>query len=173
MIESIVEQIYHQPCWLLQQGHGSFLTFEFGQPHLEIREPKPPKLANRRVTVHGDWHLWIYCCSWDLHLNDKIAAHSESSRSRIKRALEQLEGQKIVKVEIDDMTSDTVFHFDLGGLLKTRMYDNGLHELWMLYGPKGNVLSVRNDGKYSYQPRDTPEEDMHWEAIKAGDEGAI
>lgn len=72
MIKSIIEKIYNLPCWSVKQGHGSFLTFEFGEPHLKIVEPRPAEgitcqkvrrdFSNRKVIVHGDWHLWIYCC---------------------------------------------------------------------------------------------------------------
>jgi hypothetical protein len=28
------------PAWCVQKGYGSSLTFEFGTPHLYIREPR-------------------------------------------------------------------------------------------------------------------------------------
>jgi hypothetical protein len=72
IIEDVFIPIYGKPCWQFQQGYGSFLTLEFGEPHLHIREPwqagaqasdKLQKHAARRlVSVHGDWHLWVYLC---------------------------------------------------------------------------------------------------------------
>lgn len=32
--------LYGLPCWNVRPGQGSFLTLEFGTPHLEIIEPR-------------------------------------------------------------------------------------------------------------------------------------
>ena len=65
-----------------QTRHGSFVTLEFGEPHLEVREPRDaepdtsPKLrelfARRNVTIRGEWHLWVYCSSWSIHNSDEL-----------------------------------------------------------------------------------------------------
>jgi hypothetical protein len=169
MISDIIEKIYNTPCWSVKQGHGSFLTFEFGQPHLKVREPssenRVKKSNYRKITLHGEWHLWIYCCSWKIYLSNELVAWSESSRIKVKNALEYIDGQKITNVEINSDTADTVFYFDLGGVLKTKGYSDDLYEQWLLFEPQGNVLSVRNDGKYCYQPQDSPEEQEVWEKI--------
>jgi hypothetical protein len=169
MIYSIIEKIKNIPCWSVEQGYGSFLTFEFGQPHLEVREPllenAKKHLRYRAVKVHGEWHLWIYCCSWEIYLNSRLIAHSESPRRKIRNALKYINGQKIIKVEIDCETADTVFYFDLGGVLRTEHYNDDIYEQWMLYEPQGNVLSVRNDGMYCYQPGNTPVEQKVWGKI--------
>jgi len=66
----------------------SFLTFEFGEPYLHVLEPKPNAktgiYSKRRITVYGQWHLWIYCCHWDLDLNGTVMAHDELSPSEMK-----------------------------------------------------------------------------------------
>jgi hypothetical protein len=28
-----------KPCWLVQHGYGSFVTMEFGEPHVKIGGP--------------------------------------------------------------------------------------------------------------------------------------
>ena len=40
IINDIFQPLYGKPCWQVKQGYGSFLTFEFGEPHLHIREPR-------------------------------------------------------------------------------------------------------------------------------------
>ena len=62
-IEKIISKLYGIPCWGVRPGFGSFLTLEFGKPHLKVREPvvagrSSPvsvrkRLARRRVYVHG------------------------------------------------------------------------------------------------------------------------
>jgi hypothetical protein len=34
-----IRSILGKPCWNVKRGHGSFLTLEFGQPHLVVWEP--------------------------------------------------------------------------------------------------------------------------------------
>ena len=68
-IEAVFSSLYGMPCWGVKPGQGSFLTMEFGQPHLEIRDPRETlhtrsvKLkqayAKRKVILHGEWFLWV------------------------------------------------------------------------------------------------------------------
>lgn len=175
MIKSIIEKIYNLPCWSVKQGHGSFLTFEFGEPHLKIVEPRPAEgitsqkvrrdFSNRKVIVHGDWHLWIYCCFWKMYFNDKLVANDNTSRRGISRALKILDGQKLIDIRIDANSGNTTFVFDLGGKLVTSGYKDDTCEQWMLYEPQGNVLSVSNNGTYSYHSSDTPVDQEVWNKI--------
>jgi hypothetical protein len=161
----ICSAIYGNPAWSVKKGHGSFLTLEFGQPELEIREPltAPPgasgvqeRLGRRRVTVTGRWHLWIYCCNWSITLLDTEVAHSESSDDVIAFATDQLDGQKLLSVRRDGRPGTWVFAFDLGGELRTWPYDDDLSdEQWLLYErDSGNVLAVWADGQCSYDSSD-------------------
>ncbi len=73
-VQEVFRPLYGTPCWNARHGHGSFITFEFGQPHLHVREPSEPDpsrspavqrmLRRRTVFVHGEWHLWIYQLHW-------------------------------------------------------------------------------------------------------------
>jgi hypothetical protein len=171
-IISHFEPIYGKPCWQVKQGHGSFLTLEFGTPELfesEVRErPRNRQrmktwklIAPRQVYVHGNWHLWIYCCEWKLTLGlgREAKIHNESSRKQIASALHILNGQKLTKVSINAKTGSSVFEFDLGGRLTTKRRkklneDGEPDENWMLFEPSGHVLTYRADGKYSWHRSD-------------------
>jgi hypothetical protein len=63
-----------EPCWLTWHGYGSF--------------------------VHGDSHLWIYCCRWSLTLEGCQLAHEESDDITMDRALAALNGQILTAIEI-------------------------------------------------------------------------
>jgi hypothetical protein len=55
--------------WQVRRGYGSFLTMEFGLPHLAVREPifacpgatarVRRNLERRAVAVVGDCHFWV------------------------------------------------------------------------------------------------------------------
>jgi hypothetical protein len=144
-----------KPCWRVRRGHGSFLTFEFGEPHLEIREPRkldPSRsarmhqlFARRRVSIHGEWHLWIYCCEWIVTSGDERIGES-STHERMDRAAVELDGQALTSVRGDG--GRWYFDFDLGGRLETRPYEDGspTDERWSLYEASDYVLAVLADG---------------------------
>lgn len=166
--------IHDYPAWGVKQGHGSFLTLEFGQPELRIREPvvAPPdasaktraRCARRLVTVTGYWHLWIYCCNWQITLNGTLAAHSESPDGRIAFAASRLDGRKLVAVTRDTHVGAWAFSFDPGGMLRTSPYwDDPTVEQWYLFDRgTGNVLSVRADDFASYGPGCLDPREENW-----------
>jgi len=173
-IESVFKRIYGKPCWGVKPGFGSFLTLEFGKPHLEVREPivankaASPKvreeLARRGVYVHGEWHLWIYCCDWEVLSGSKRIGDSSAKR-KIRCAAEFLDGQELTRFSISPRKVSCVFEFDLGATLKTRPFDNE-SEQWFLYEPSHKFLSVRADGRYQYKRSDVPEGPGEWKPME-------
>src|SRR4029077_4680719 len=96
--------------WGLQYDRSLNLSMNFGKPSLRVREPfktdSKSKVvqrmaARRRVTVRGQWWLWIYCCYWQLTFDGRPLATSSSSLRRIERATAQLAGQKLVFAEVE------------------------------------------------------------------------
>ena len=172
-IEAHFQPLIDLPCWNVKPGFGTFLTLEFGEPHLEIQEPRPARegapehvrrsLSRRQVSVRGEFHLWIYCCRWSVITNGELigdCALESDTKEAIHRAAEELDGQKLVGV-----TSGTsVFYFDLGSRLETAPYDDQ-KEQWLLYQPGGMVLTFRGDGLYSHQLGETPREQEIWRPL--------
>lgn len=153
--------VYGRPCWHVRGGHGSFLTLEFGEPSLQIREPRRARspldnrverrLAQRVVTVRGQWHLWIYCCAWAVTV-DGAPVGDSSSDAAIDRAADALDGQKLLRVARAPGPGAWQFDFDLGGRLVTWPYDDA--EQWMLYEPNDLVTTADATGLLSRTPSD-------------------
>ncbi len=168
--DHVFRDIYGMPGWNVHVGYGSFLTFEFGQPRLEIREPRQAtfkvslrlkrSLAQRHITIRGDWHLWIYCCDWYVCKGERIVGHSNTKRAA-QRAATVLDGQKLVRYELAKRGARCIFEFDLGATLHTQPYDR-ISEQWMLYCPSGKVMTLRADRKFSFGPGDTPPDKTKW-----------
>jgi len=166
IIDDVFQPIYGKPCWQVEQGYGSFLTFEFGEPYLQITEPREPskeaseklrkRWARRHIFVHGQWHLWIYICDWRVFHKGQELANSESTRKVIKNALLEIDGQALTSVTVTK-SYISIFDFDLGGKLEVlpnyKDYEKTV-DLWLLYEPSGNVLTLRADGKYKRAPGD-------------------
>ena len=164
-----------KPCWGVQRGWGSFLTLEFGDPHLEIREPRESTsefkrvrdvAARRAVRVRGDWHLWIYCCQWGVFDDSGKLVGDTSTKSAIDKAAKFLNGQALVAGSLVARGMHTTLEFDLGATLKIKPY-NRTDEQWMLYEPGGKVLTVRADKHYSYGHAEREPEKMRWLPINA------
>jgi hypothetical protein len=158
IFQRIFGAVYGRPCWNVKPGYGSFLTLEFGKPHLEIREPATaPKsysvkvrrrLARRNVFVHGEWHLRIAECAWEVLCNGKHVGNGATKRS-MGRAANILDGQKLVRFSFTPEDLQCVFEFDLGASLRTIPYDRK-GEQWVLFTPEKKVLTLRADRCYRY-----------------------
>jgi len=148
----------------VKQGHGSFLTFEFGQPRLEVRELRQSEERGwrRSAYVHGEWHLWIYCCHWRALQDGTELAWSEDANEVIRRAAATLNGQKLIAVNVVTTEGRSTFTFDLGGSLETWPYgDDPTAEQWFFYGIT-EVFTYRADGQYSQGSRDTLPDQECW-----------
>jgi len=66
-IDAVFERMFGLPCWGVHWDAQTGLRLNFGEPHLETREPKemPPEsrlktlYTYRSVHVYGEWVLWI------------------------------------------------------------------------------------------------------------------
>ena len=177
IINKIFKPLYGKPSWQVEQGYGSFLTFDCGEPHLHIREPRQASeqatekvrknLARRLVYVRGDWHLWIYMCDWQIFMQDKELANAASNRRIIRNATIELDGQALAQVTIKK-NFVSVFEFDLGGKLEVTpnydVYEKDV-DLWLLYEPSGKVFTLRADGQYCHKPGNTPPNKKSWKPL--------
>jgi hypothetical protein len=171
IFDELFSQIYGMFCWDAEKGYGSFLTFEFGEPHLDIwdryRSKDGIREKIRGVAIHGDWHLWIYVCDWEIYWHDTLKANSQSASQDIIRAMGRLNGQCLTHVEVHPSCA-TTFVFELGDRLETMpnvtIYGQD-SEQWLLYEHSGKVFTLRADQMYSYKPGNTPKNDESWHPL--------
>lgn len=174
-IADIIAPVLGHPSWLVQRGHGSFVTMELGEPKVHVRDPKlrktyldgprrrPPN-ASHTSTANGTCgstaangpSCWMESC-W----------HSESGDLTMRRALNVLSGQKLTAVDIEPADGRTDFTFDLGCSLLTCPPPPGIgreqpDEQWKLYLRSGPVLVVRSDPSYMICDRHQKPADCHW-----------
>jgi hypothetical protein len=171
--EKVLKGIVGKSCWGVRPGHGSFLTIEFGRPHLEVREPIAVRkkvtakvreqMGRRRVYIHGEWHFWIKCCDWEVRYKGKRVGDS-STKARIRRAADFLDGQKLIRFSILPRKAQSIFVFDLGASLKTFPYDKGSQQ-WLLFEPSKKVLVLRADGQYQYVRSETSADEGTWRPV--------
>jgi hypothetical protein len=78
-----------QKAWGASLGVGSFVTIKFGKRLLEQRH------------YHGEWHLWLYLCEWNLYSGARLTAHSESKRKVMQLAIRNLDGAALKSLSFD------------------------------------------------------------------------
>jgi len=172
-VGSVFSPLKGLPCWNVRKGQGSFLTFEFGEPSLHVREPIVSMTAasakimawRRRRTVRpiGEWHLWIYCCNWRCIAGGDEIAHSESPEKKIDAAASEMDGQRLLSVNVDPISARSRFVFDLGAVLETWPYeDEDIDEQWSLHRRFGKAFKCRKDGRYSWSASDVRSGEEVW-----------
>ena len=173
IFQRMFKELYGKPCWGVKNCVGSDITFEFGEPHLVIREPiaagrKPSRrvrelLTKRDVSVQGQWRLWIWICDWEIFQNGRRLG-SHRTRSNMNRLVDSLDGQKLIRFSMDARGRRCTFEFDLGGVLVTTRPEPGCDH-WQLFEPSGRALTLGADGKYSYGRSNQPHNAGPWKPV--------
>lgn len=155
-VVDLLAPLLGRPAWQVRRGHGSFLTMEFGNPRLEVREPRHLAIdvsetvrrnfQRRRVTVVGEWHLWVQHCTWRLSVKNASVDSEEMNKDAVEAALAELDGQKLVKVRSND-SGAIALSFDLGGQLVIRAAEPPSDDdMVTLHDASGVVFAVRPQG---------------------------
>jgi hypothetical protein len=175
IFQRVFKEVYGRPCWGVENCVGSDIVFEFGDPHLVIREPSAarPKasrrvrelFARRGVTVQGQWHLWIWMCNWEIFHKGKRLG-SDRARSNLQPIVHSLDGQKLIRFSFPPRGNECVFDFDLGGVLITHPWGPD-DDQWMLYEPSGFVLTFRGNNRFSHHRSNQPWDAGPWKPIFA------
>jgi hypothetical protein len=153
-VQDLFKPLLGQLAWHVRCGIGSFLTLEFGEPHIVTREPivAGPRrseqarrdLARRRIFVVGDWHLWIQYCDWKISVSD-YSLNSGSAAISSDECLSDLDGQRLVAVTGGVSPNSWKFDFDLGGALE--LWPSTAYEasdnLWSLHGWNTDIADLR------------------------------
>ncbi|MBV8524319.1 MAG: hypothetical protein JOY71_19690 [Acetobacteraceae bacterium] len=158
-----------QLAWGVRRGYGSFLTIEFGEPRLFVREPIQSvssdsldirqRLSRRHVSVHGIWHLWITHGSWTLVTVNYATSSEESEAAKVEPALTQLDGQRLVSAKFNRSSAEIHLSFDLGAHLRIgpgQQVDRD-EDQWQLFAPDGSIVNCDQIGRIALvsgkQPR--------------------
>jgi len=152
------ENLYGKPSWDVRKDYSSILTINFGQPRLDIHEPKTVKGKQKRHTkVNGEWVLWIFGCDWKYFREGILVGESESSETDIRRVAQDIDGQALSKVDFNDGARAT-FYFDLGGKLETAPYEENEKTIdqWVLFDNQGYATNFDSNGNIDHKLANEP-----------------
>ena len=162
-VKTLLGPLIGELVWCVRRGHGTFLTMEFGMPHLSVREPivaSPQSSAKvkrnlnrRRVDVTGDWHLWVQYGNWKVSTADGVLQSRDPSGSPLDECLADLNGQRLASVGPGSAANSWTLKFDLGGVLEIWPSNEIPDDQWSLYSWDGNIVSCRNDGSLAFEER--------------------
>lgn len=162
-IRSAFAPLIGLPCWNVERGQGSILSFEFGSPRLFVREPyvstsssaKLREAAARRVVKPiGEWNFFVFCCHWRIVNRKEVLADDDRPHAQIEAAAKVVDGQRLMAFTLDAAARQAVFSFDLGATLTTWPHEAGDDEQWSLYLPDDCILTYRADGLFSLSAAD-------------------
>jgi hypothetical protein len=159
-LTDLLEPLIGKFVWSVRRGMGTFLTMEFGTPHLSIREPivgNPShtervlrNLRRRRVHVVGDWHFWIQYADWKLSTADGVLESKSSVGTPLEECLVDLEGQHLLQVESGSDPNSCIFNFDRDGVLEIRPSAEVPDTQWSLHSWEGDIASYGADGQITF-----------------------
>jgi hypothetical protein len=144
-------EVVGRPCWQVSSEYGTWLSLNFGQPSLHIREGNPEarltSMQRRQATIRGSSLLWVEMGGWELLKKSKRLFHSGQSRGYLRKAASQLDGQLLDRVEIIASPLQTSFFFDHGSELRVFIHPESSRDepLWHLYTGE-NCLSLLANG---------------------------
>jgi hypothetical protein len=153
-----------QLVWQVRRTHGSFLTLEFGVPHLAVREPIVPRpstsgkikrhLQRRHITVTGDWHFWVQYGDWKISTAGGVLTSDHPWGSEFDECLRDLDGQRLVCVGQGAMAGSCAFNFDLGAILQIWPSSEVPEDQWSLYSWNGDIVTCGHDGALAFEKAD-------------------
>lgn len=151
-------------AWGVRRGHGTFLTMEFGAPHLIVREPiiaspsTSPRvkrnLAKRRVTIAGHWHFWIQYSCWEIHTANYSVTNKDEDVSLVDEALSELDGQILLSAAPGEAPNSCVLNFDLEGSICMSPSPEIDNDQWSIHEVGCEIISFDNNGKITIEAAD-------------------
>lgn len=129
-IRSAFASIAGLPCWQAVGEFGTYLTFHFGTPKVDVTEPSEAIRHRRLAGVTGQYLLRLEAYQWVAFQDGGKVAHSESPRDAIREVAARLQGQKLIALTIRTQPAGGEFVFDLGGRVAYQVRDAEEETLW-------------------------------------------
>jgi hypothetical protein len=161
-VKDVFAPLVGQMVWNAAGGSATFLTFEFGEPHLSVRDPVKPKhdvgarverlMLRRRVTVKGDLRLFVEFAKWRITTANGSTNSDEDSDDWWKVWLDDISGQHLAAAEVP-VPGYLTLRFDMGGILEVWPLGGTDSEVWTLHRWQNGSIGCRPDGILEIEPK--------------------
>lgn len=142
--QSLLMQIVGMKPTRVKLGFGSFVTLDFG---CDIPEEVKTRQGTQ-IRYHGEWHFWIYQCTWQISQNGMILAHSESPKNTIETALCTLQERTFTSFRLLNDFFDAELHFEDTTFRLCNTKDG---EQWMLFTPQNKTFVAGPGCQWDYR----------------------
>jgi len=132
------------------QGHGSFITIDFGRDFSEEMKTR----TGIKIRHYGEWRLWVCMCAWRIDINKKPCAGSEDSREKIKDCLSQIVERELSECIILNNAFDAKLVFGTDIELYLFSFHTEEEKQWLLFTPEKKVFVAGPNSEWSYHDSD-------------------
>jgi hypothetical protein len=143
-MQKLFQQVVGMKPTRVKLGFGSFITMDFGK---DIPEEVKTR-QGIQVRYHGEWHLWIYQCSWEVYQNKILIAHTESSKDEIDSALLELANKRFTSFTLLNEFFDADLTFEN---MTLRLLHRKEGEQWLLFTPENKTLVAGPGAHWDYR----------------------
>jgi len=137
-------QILHMKPTRVKLGFGSFVTMDFGR---DIPEKVKTKQGTQ-IRYHGEWHLWIYQCTWQIEQNGTMLVHSESPKETIETILLHLNNKALTAFCLLNDLFDAELQFED---MTFKLFHTKNGEQWMLFTPENKTFIAGPGSQWDYR----------------------
>ncbi|OGN63859.1 MAG: hypothetical protein A3E80_03060 [Chlamydiae bacterium RIFCSPHIGHO2_12_FULL_49_9] len=143
-MQKLFRQIVGMKPTRVKLGFGSFVTMDFGK---DIPEEVKTKQGTQ-IRYHGEWHLWVYQCAWQVDQNGAILVHSESPKAEIESVLFNLANKTFTSFNLLNDFFDVELKFED---MTFRLLHTKEGEQWMLFTPENKTLVAGPGAQWDYR----------------------
>ncbi len=143
-MQKLFRQIVGMKPTRVKLGFGSFITMDFGK---DIPEEVKTRQGTQ-IRYHGEWHLWVYQCAWQIDQNGMRLIHSESPKAAIESVLFNLTNRTFTSFSLLNDFFDAELKFEDMTLRLLHTKDG---EQWMLFTPENKTLVAGPGTQWDYR----------------------
>ncbi|MEN3931794.1 hypothetical protein WJT86_12100 [Microvirga sp. W0021] len=148
-IEELFEAANGLIIWDACVSYGSAVFFEFGTPHLRVREAlenvnKGSRLSRRNVRVVGEFELLTVDCYWIIE-SEFGSINSEDDLSNLNSFFNKIKGERVSKCTFKNEVLTISFDFGSKLIIKKLEHLDEVHSLFMISDSNDNVIEVLNN----------------------------
>lgn len=132
-IPNILNKLIGQKVNVINLGHGSFLTIDFGA----LIEQQ----SKRHTYLVGQYHLWVHMCAWRIEKDAIPLVVSSDSREKISNTIQIIGGATLTNYILNS-SLDAQFSFDNNVNLTLFNTNTEDEKQWILYLWEKDIRNV-------------------------------
>jgi len=101
-----------------------------------------------QIRYYGEWHVWIYQCTWQIDQNGMMLVHSESPKTEIESVLFNLANKTFTSFTLLNDLFEAELKFED---MTFRLFHTKNGEQWMLFTPENKTFVAGSGSQWDYR----------------------